>query len=101
MVSISKGRHVFLAEAKPFGMGRVQEVLLVLQVFRRCGPLAAPTPFPGGAGCGGQGLCAGVVLPQPGMGHTVCSTGPVSVEERADGRRGENTLKLNYQVLIY
>lgn len=76
VVRLSKGWHVLL-KAEPFGMGRVQDVLLVLRVFGRRGPLATSAPFPECAGCGGQGLRARVMLPQPRVGHTLSSSGPI------------------------
>lgn len=78
-VSVSSSGR-FLVEANPFCM-RVGRVLLVLVVFG-CGcPLDAAAPFTDGADGGGVGAQTELLLPQPGVSHTLCSAGPVPVVE--------------------
>lgn len=56
----------------------LQDVLLVLLVFGRGGPLDATAPFPDNAGGGGGvGAQAQLLLPHPRVAHTLCSAGPV------------------------
>ncbi|KAG7240495.1 hypothetical protein INR49_026779, partial [Caranx melampygus] len=70
-----------LLESKPFRVRvrRLKEVLLVLGVFGRGCPLGATAPFADGAGGGGVGAQAELLLPQPRVAHTLCSAGPVPV----------------------
>lgn len=68
------GRLLLQAEPLGVGMGRVQEVLLVLQRRR---PLGAAAPLPDGPDRNRLRVQARRLLPQPRVTEALCGAGPV------------------------
>lgn len=62
-------------------MQGLQEVLFVFRVLWWGRPLGATAPLTASASGDEVGAQADLLLPQPGVTHTLCSTGPVPVAE--------------------